>query len=165
RHRADIPNVREDAARVVLEQSCQFAVSVPGARDGTFENLSFCGAEMLGGRRNISQSAIEPDVTLALLLRVVERMRVQKRPHELAAYVLQAKFKMRVLINRMVARVVSRGAYRGALFFGDLVRRNQPWSVAGAGGGDSGVIRMRERIAQRDARNRLLDRRRSLNFA
>ena len=46
RHRADIPNVRENAPRVVLEQSCQFAISAPGARDGPFENLFFGGAEM-----------------------------------------------------------------------------------------------------------------------
>ena len=47
---------------------------------------------------------------------------MQKGPHELAAYVLQAEFKMRVLINRMVAGVISRRADGRALFFGDLFR-------------------------------------------
>ena len=92
-------------------------------------------------------------------------MRVQERPHELAAHVLEPEFKMSVLIDGVVAGVISRRADGRALFFGDLVGRNQARSVAGAGCGDGGVIGMRKRIAQRDARLGLLDRRRCLNFA
>ena len=151
RHRAYVPDVRENAARVVLEQNCQFAVSAPGASDRLLEDLSFGRAKTIAGRRNVGQGAVEANVTLALLLRVVKRMSVKEGPYELAAYVFETEFEMRVLIDSVMAGVKSGRTYGGALLFGDLLRRNQARGIAGPSGGNRGVIRMRERIPQRNA--------------
>ena len=45
RHRADIPNLREDAPRVILQQRCQLMIGAPGADDGAFEEFFFGHAE------------------------------------------------------------------------------------------------------------------------
>ena len=55
-------------------------------------------------RRDVGLRAIEADVTLALLLGIIERMRVQEGPDELAADVFQAEFEMGVLDRRCDGR-------------------------------------------------------------
>jgi len=84
-------------------------------------------------------------------------MRVQERPDELAADVFESKLKMRVLINGVMAGEEGGRADGGALFVGDFLGRNQARRKAGARGGDGRVVRMREGIAQRDARDGRLD--------
>ena len=74
------------------------------------------------GRRNIGLRAIEPHVALALLLGIVERMRVKKGPDELAADVFQAEFEMRVLEDGVMAAVKGGGTDVEALLVGDFVR-------------------------------------------
>ena len=143
-------------ARVVLEERSQFAIRVPGAGDGALENFRSRRDKLLDVRRNIGQGAVEPHVALALLLGIIKRMRVQERPDELAADVFEAELKMRVLVDGVVAGVESRRADGGALLLGDFVGRDQARRVAGARRGDGRVVRMREGIAQRDARQRRL---------
>ena len=65
--------------------------------------------------------AVEADVTLALLLGVIERMRVQERPDKLAADIFEAEFEMRVLIDGVMATEVSGGADGDALLVGDFL--------------------------------------------
>src|SRR5207302_2606590 len=144
RHHADIPNLGEDASRVIFQQGCQLTIGAPGASDGAREDFSFRCAESAAQRRNIGMRSVQPNVALALLLRVIKRVCMQKGPDELAADVLQAKLKMSVLINRVVAGIVRSGANGGALFFGDLFRGYQSRRVAGAGGGDGGIVGVRE---------------------
>ena len=84
-------------------------------------------------------------------------MRVQERPDELAADVFQAKLKVRVLKDGVMAGVKRSGADIGALLFADLFRGDQAGRVAGARRGDGRIERMREGIAQRDARDGALD--------
>ncbi len=85
RHRADMPDIVENGAGVGDEKRREFAVVIPGAGDGSFVNfLAFCVEEKRGGR-DIGLGAVEADVALALLLGIVERMRVEEGPDELAA--------------------------------------------------------------------------------
>ena len=79
-------------------------------------------------------------------------MRVQERPDELAADVFQAEFKMRVLVDGVMAAEKGAGADVDALLFGDFFGTDQARGIAGARRGDRGIERMRERVAQRDAR-------------
>ena len=103
--------------------------------------------------------AIEPHVTLALLLGIVERMRVQERPDELAADIFESEFKMGVLEDRVMAAVISCRAHVDALLFGDFFRADQARGIAGTRGSDSGIEGMREGVAQRDARRGGFDQR------
>ena len=82
---------------------------------------------------------------------------MQKRPDELAADVFESKLKMRVLINGVMAGEKRGRADGGALLVGDFLGRNQARRIAGARGGNGRVVRMREGIAQRDARDGRLD--------
>ena len=90
--------------------------------------------------------AVQTNVALALLLGIVERMRVKKRPDELAAYIFQAKFEMCVLVNGVMAAVEGSGADVEALLVGDFFRADQALS--------------RSRFARRRWRNRMDARRR-----
>ena len=71
-------------------------------------------------------------------------MSVKEGPYELAAYVFETEFEMRVLIDSMMAGVKSRRTYGGALLFGDLLRGNQARGIARASSGDRRIVRMRE---------------------
>jgi hypothetical protein len=75
-HGADVPDVAEDGASVVDEEGGEFAIGVPGAGDGLFVDGAMNVVEKKRRRRDISLSAIEADVALALLLGVVEGMGV-----------------------------------------------------------------------------------------
>ena len=74
-------------------------------------------------------------------------MRVQEGPHQLAADVFQPEFKMRVLIDGMVAAEKGGGADVEALLVGDFLGPNQARRVTGPRGGHGGVKRMREGVA------------------
>ena len=96
--------------------------------------------------------AVQADITLALLLGIVKRMRVEERPDELAADVFEAKFEMGVLIHGVMAAIESCGADIEALLVGDFLGADEARCVAGAGGGDGGIERMREGVTETDAR-------------
>ena len=85
----------------------------------------FRRAKIVAGRRDVRLRAIQPHVTLALLLGVIKWMGVQEGPHKLAADVFQSEFKMRVLVDRVVAAEVSRRADHHPLLVGDFLRRDQ----------------------------------------
>src|ERR1700730_14664306 len=102
-YRADVPDVAQDFARVTLQERGQLAVVSPGARDGAFVNFAFRRAESGRLGRQVGERVCEADVPLALLLGIVEGVRVQERPDELPADVFESKFKMRVLIDRVMA--------------------------------------------------------------
>src|SRR5665213_1988636 len=104
RHGPEMPDIRQDAASVVLQDRSQFSIRAPGPHHCLLEDLLFLRSKAATFRRNIGVGAIEAHVTLALLLRIVKRVSVQERPHELPADVLEAKFEMRVLINGVMAR-------------------------------------------------------------
>ena len=72
-------------------------------------------------RRDVGLGAIEADVALALLFGIVERMRVKKRPDELAADVFQAELEMGVLVDGVMAAIKGGGADIQALLVGDFV--------------------------------------------
>jgi len=96
--------------------------------------------------------AVEADVALALLLRIVKGMRVEERPDELAADVFEAEFEMGVLVDSVMAAVESGGANVEALLVGDFFRADKAGGVASAGRGDCGIKRVSESVAESNAR-------------
>ena len=96
--------------------------------------------------------AVEADVALALLLGIVEGVRVEEGPDELAADVFEAEFEMGVLVDGVMAAVEGGGADVQALFVGDFFGDDQTRGVAGASRCDSGIVGMREGVAEGDAR-------------
>ena len=95
--------------------------------------------------------AVEADVALALLLGIVKRMRVEERPDELPGDMFEAELEVRVLVDRVMAAVERGGADVEALLVGDFFGTDQARGVAGARGGDGGVIRMSPGVAEGDA--------------
>src|SRR5258708_32596431 len=79
-------------------------------------------------------------------------MRVEERPDELAADVFEAKFEMGVLIHGVMAAIESCGADIEALLVGDFLGADEAGGVKRAGGSDGGIERVRESVAERDAR-------------
>lgn len=150
-HGTDVPNVTEDFAGVGDENSGEFAIVLPGAGDGLFVDRASGGVEEQRLRRDVGLGAIEADISLALLLGIVKRMRVKEGPYELAGNILQAEFEMSVLKNRVMAAVERGGTDVEALLVGDSLGADQMRGVAGAGGGDGGIEGMGPGIAQRDA--------------
>ena len=118
RHRADVPYVAQNLARRRLEHARQLAVVFPRARDRAFVNRALRRAEIRARRRNVRLRAVQPHVALALLLGIVERMRVQERPDELPADVFEPEFEMRVLVDGVMPAEItfrrrsSRAAFR-----------------------------------------------------
>src|SRR6185437_5694839 len=108
RHRANVPNIAENAIGLRLQNPRQLAVITPSIRNGALVDSSFRSAKTFAFRRHIRLRAIQPHISLTLLLRGVERVRVQKRPHKLPAAVLPPKSEMRVLVNSMVPAVERR---------------------------------------------------------
>ena len=150
--RADPPNISENGAGVGDEDCRKFAVVIPRARDGLFVDFfgGFIEVEIDGG--NVSLDAIHADVALALLLGVVERMCVEKRPDELAADVFEAEFEGGVLEDGVVTAVECGGANVEALLVGDLFRTDEMVGVTSSSGGDGGIERMIEKVAKGYAR-------------
>src|SRR5256885_3762683 len=149
---ADAPNISENGASIGDEKCRKFAVVVPCARDGLFVDFlgRFVEIEIDGG--NVSLDTIHADVALALLLGVVERVCVEKRPDELAADVFEAEFERGVLEDGVVTAVEGGGANVEALLVGDLFRTDEMVGVTSSSGGDSGIERMIEKVAKGYAR-------------
>src|SRR5271169_5962818 len=103
---------------------------IPGADYGAFVNRTLGRAELRAFGRHVGLGFIEPHVTLALLFGIIERMRVKKRPDELAADIFEAKFEMGVLENGVVSAIESCGADIHSLLFGDFFRRNDARGIA-----------------------------------
>ena len=76
RHRTDVPDVVEDVARVADQESGEFAIVIPGAGDGAFIGFLALFVEEKRNRRDVGLRAVETNVALALLLRIVEWVRV-----------------------------------------------------------------------------------------
>src|ERR1700674_4772384 len=78
-------------------------------------------------------------------------MRVEERPDKLAGDVFESELEMGVLVDGVMAGVEGGGADVEALLVGDFFGADQARGVAGAGGGDGGVIGMGPGIAEGDA--------------
>jgi hypothetical protein len=156
-HRTDVPDIEKNFAGLREEQRREFAIIRPGAGDGAFVDGAGFGVEEERDFGDISLGAVHADVTLRLLLGIVEGMGVEKGPDELAADVFQAEFEMGVLIDGVVAAEESSGADVEALLIVDFFRVDETGRVAGASGGDGGVERMSKRVAEGDARGSRLD--------
>ena len=150
-HGADVPDVAKDGAGVVHEEKREFAVGVPGAGDGLFVDGAMSVVEKEGRVGDVGLRAIEADVALTLLLGIVEGVGVEERPDELAADVFEAEFKMRVLVDGVMATVEGGGADVEALLVGDFFGDDEARGVAGARGGYGGIVGMREGVAESDA--------------
>ena len=157
RHRADVPDITEDFARIGDEEGGEFAVILPGAGDGVFVDGAAGGVEEKRLGRDVGLRAVEADVALALLLGIVEGVGVEEGPDELAADVLEAELEMRVLVNGVMAGVEGGGADVEALLVGDFVGADQPGGIAGARRGNGRIEGMRKRVAQSYFRRSGLD--------
>lgn len=151
RHGANVPDVAEDGAGVGDQESGEFAVGVPGAGDGLFVDGAVSVVEEERRVWDVGLRTIEANVALALLLGIVERMGVQKGPDELAADVFEAELEMGVLVDGVMAAIESGGADVEALLVSDFFGDDEARGVASAGGGDGGIVRMREGVAKSDA--------------
>ena len=152
RHRADMPNVEKNFAGLRKKKSRKFAVIRPGAGDGSFVDAAGFGVEEERDRRDVGLGTVHANVALALLLGIVERMGVKERPDELAADIFETEFEMRMLIDSVVAAEKSGGADVETLLVGDFFRSDEMRGVACARGSDCGIERMREGVAESDAR-------------
>src|SRR5258706_9529440 len=130
---------------------------LPGASDGVFVNRAGGGVEEKRLGRDVGLRAVEADVAMALLLGIVEGMRVEERPDELAGNVFEAELEMRVLIDSVMAAIEGGGPDIEALLVGNFFGADEAWRVAGARGGDGGVEGMRPGVAEGDARRSGLD--------
>jgi len=152
RHRADVPDVEKDFAGLRKKKRRKFAVIRPGAGDSPFIDAAGFGVEEERNRGDVGLGTVHADITLALLLGIVERMGVKERPDELAADIFETEFEMRVLIDRVVAAEKSGGADVETLLVGDFFWSDEMRGVASARGSDCGIERMREGVAESDAR-------------
>ena len=146
-----MPDVVQDSARVADQQGRQFAIGIPCAGDGLFVDFAAFLVEVEIDGRNVGLRAVEADVALALLLGIVEGMRVEEGPDELAADVFKAEFEVGVLVDGVMAAVERGGADVEALLVGDFFGDDEARGVTGAGGGDRGVVGMRESVAESDS--------------
>src|SRR5260370_40651215 len=87
--RTDVPDVAEDFAGVGHEERGEFTVILPGAGDGVLVDGAAGGVEEKRFGRDVGLRAVEADVALALLLGIVEGMRVEKGPNELAGGIFE----------------------------------------------------------------------------
>src|SRR5882762_218244 len=156
-HRADVPNVVEDGAGVADEESGKLAIVVPGAGDSLYIDFAALLVEVEIDGRDVGLRAVQADVALALLLGIVKGMRVEERPNKLATDVFEAKFEMSMLVDGVMAAVEGGGADVHALLLGDLFGADEAGCVTGAGSGNGGIERVREGIAESDARRGGLD--------
>ena len=151
RHGADVPDVAEDGAGVVNEKEREFVVGLPGAGDGLFVDGAVSVVEEEGRVWDVGLRPIEAHVALALLLGIVERVRVEEGPDELAADIFEAEFEMGMLVDGVVAAIESGGTNVEALLVGDFFGDDQARGIAGAGSGDGGIVGVREGVAEGDA--------------
>src|SRR2546430_12275223 len=132
-HRADVSDIEKDFAGLRKEEGREFAVVGPGASDGSFVNGAGLSVEKERDGGDVGVRAIHANVTLALLLGIIERMRVGEGPDKLTAYVFQAEFEMGVLIDRVMPAEESGGADVEALLVVDFFWSNEARRIAGAG--------------------------------
>ena len=151
-HGADVPDVAEDGTGVVDEEERKFTVGLPGAGDGLLVDGAVSVVEKKRRVWDVGLRAIQADVALALLLGIVERVGVEKRPDELTADILEAEFEMGVLVDSVVAAIECGGTNVEALLVGDFFGEYQARGIAGAGGGDGGIVGVSESVAEGDAR-------------
>ena len=118
--RPDVAELLQNRVGIVFEQRGQLRVAIPRANNGRLVDVERFTIE----RRHEGARLLQLDVALARLLRVVERIGVQERPDELSRHVLETKLEVRVLIDRVVARIERQPADEIALRFGDFRRRN-----------------------------------------
>ncbi len=149
-HGADVPDVAEDGAGVVDEECGELAVGLPGAGDGLLVDGAMGVVEEERGCGDVGLRAIEADVALALLLGIIERVGMEEGPHELAADIFEAEFEMGVLVDGVMATIERGGADVEALLVGDFFGDDKARGVAGAGGGDGGVVGVGEGVAESD---------------
>src|SRR5580698_5897278 len=152
RHLAHMPNIAENLSRRGLQHVGQFTVMLPRAPDCGFIYRQLCRSKVRTRHRDIGLRVIQAHIALALLLRIVERMRVQEGPDKLAADVFQPKLEVRVLIYGVVAAEIGAGTDHYPLLVGDFFVTDQTGRIAGSGRGDSGIKGVRERISQRHPR-------------
>ena len=145
---ADVPDIAENGASVADQKSGKLAIVVPCLDDRLFVDFfaGFVEIEIHGG--NVGLDAVHANVALALLLGIVERMRVEKRPDELAADIFEAEFEGGVLKDGVMAAVEGGCANVEALFIGDFFGSDEVVGVAGVGGGDGGIKWMSERVSE-----------------
>jgi hypothetical protein len=145
---ADAPDIGEDCAGVTDEERREFAVVAPCTRDGLFEDF-LCGfVEVKVHGRNIGLDAIHADVTLALLLGIIKRVRVKKGPHELATDIFETEFEGGMLEDGVMPAIKCSGANVKALFVSDLFWGYEVVCVTSASRGDCGIERMIKKIAK-----------------
>jgi len=123
-HRADVPDVKKNFTRLREEEAGKFAIVRPSPDDSAFIDGSGFGVEKKRELRDISLGAIHTNVALALLFGIVERVRMEKRPDELAANVLHSEFEVRVLIDGVMAAEKSSRPDIEALFVVDFFWAN-----------------------------------------
>ena len=156
-HWADVPDVLENGTCVGNKKRRELAIVRPSASDGMFVDRFARLVEEKRDGRDESLDTIHADVALALLLGIVKRMGMKEGPDELPADIFKAEFEMSVLKDRVMAAVESGGADIEALFVRDFRWADEGRRIAGAGCGDRGVERMREGVAESDARRRSLN--------
>ena len=150
-HRSDVPDVAKDGPCIVDQKQRKFAVGRPGAGDGLFVDGAVSVVEEKGRVWDVGLRAIQADVALALLLGIVERVSVEKRPDELAANIFKAEFEVGVLVDGVMAAVKSGRADVQALLFGDFFGDDQARGVAGTSRCNSGIVGMREGVSEGDS--------------
>ena len=152
RHRANVPYVAQDRARRRLHHPRQLAIVFPPSRDCFLVDGALLNAELRARRGNVGLRAVQPHVALALLLGIVKRVRVEKRPDELPAHIFESEFEMRVLVNGVMPAKVGSRTDRHALLIGDFLGNYQVRRVARPRRRNRRIERVRERVAQRHAR-------------
>ena len=146
RRRSNVAQFFENRERVVSEQCGELGVAVPRAQHRGLVDAEGLAADWRHERARLLQL----DVALAGLLRVVERVRVEERPHEMARDVLESELEVRVLIDGVVAGVEGERADGVALLLGDLVGADDAGRIAGTRGGNRTVERGGGRGSQCD---------------
>jgi hypothetical protein len=152
-----VPDIAKDFLRRGLEQIRKFAIVLPSPADRLFINRTFGRAKVRTCGRDIGLRVIQAHVALALLLRIIKRMRVQERPDELTADIFEPEFKVRVLIDRVVAAKIRAGSNHDPLLIRNFFGTDQSCRIASSRCGDRRIEGVRERVAKRYARRAGLD--------
>ena len=135
--RRQVPQLRHDAQGVRSQEVVEPAVGAPGPQDRPLVHAARLGPQAFGDE---GPHLVEAHEALGRLLGVVEGMRVQERPDELPAHVLEAELEVRVLVDRVVAPLEGEGADGLALGGGDLVGLDDAGRVAGASSRDGPCV-------------------------
>ena len=98
--------------------------------------------------RYVSLNLIHTNITLALLFRIIEGVGVEEGPNKLAADIFEAKFKVSVLVDGVMAALEGGGADVDALLVSDFFGADEPVGVTSSGGCDGRIVRMCEEVAQ-----------------